>query len=192
MHVMHVTCARARGFDQVDERQATPEDYTIVIEQPPISLGAAGLQPGTAALGAYKRFFQKIQHTSNARLPKKALRGSISIDTRTSRVGGRAAERAAISEFVIVKTTSEFLRLRRAVKRMHRRIETAIAREQQYLREGGADAKRREALASCTAEYIRRRNVRVPAASLLCLMLAYNHCAQALRYCTIAEVCFAV
>ena len=101
----------------MDEGQATPEDYSIIIDEPPKHLGAGGTASGEAAVRAYTRFFEELGRRKGELMPA---------DIGTS-------------EIVLVKTNSDFLRLRRDLKRGHRSIEAAVAREQRYITEGGQD-----------------------------------------------------
>lgn len=112
VYVAHVTLTIEQA---VDEGQATPEDYSVIIDEPPKHLGTGDTKSGVRAVKAYQSFFEELARRTSS----------------TTRVPADTS----ISELVLVKTNSDYLQLRRNLKRGHRAIEAAVAREQRYLSE---------------------------------------------------------
>ena len=153
--------------ENVDEGQATAEDYSVVIEDPPPSLGAGGPDSGVAAVRAYSKFFRNLCRKDSAAIAEAisrvdtqtmtGSRNSIGSVRRRRKKGFFVPSDDSISEVVIVKTNAEYLRLRREVKRAHREIEASVSREQRYKSEAAADPKYLEKLHANTEAAIEKQ-----------------------------------
>ena len=132
----------------MDEGQATPEDYTVLIAEPPPLLGVAGPNAAVRAIEAYTAFFAELCQRG-AEEPAAEPAAS---EPAASRRGAPTRSRddfvpvdGSISEIVIIKA-SDYLDFRKRLRTQHEAIHGAVAREQWYVSEGGTDTKYRQRL----------------------------------------------